>query len=152
MICCISLVCEWWLVLKNTKRFVLFLCCVLCNILTPVGCGGGGRVAPVTPDAGLPGAIDAHWAASHLDEINGPVPKAGETTGRLVTNIIHHLGEETEWMSCRKHSSPLSIIIIRLIKEIVKRWRDAVKHLRFRPSLLLNSFLYDWHLLSSESK
>lgn len=37
-------------------------------------------MAPVTPDAGLSGAIDAHWIAPHLDEIDGPGPEACQPT------------------------------------------------------------------------
>lgn len=44
------------------------------------GGGGGGRVAPVAPDAGLPGAVDAHRVAPHLDEIDGTGPEACEPT------------------------------------------------------------------------
>lgn len=40
------------------------------SVLTTVGCGRSCRVAPVTPNAWLPGAIDAHWSASYLDKIN----------------------------------------------------------------------------------
>ncbi|KAF3834934.1 hypothetical protein F7725_027492 [Dissostichus mawsoni] len=50
------------------------------DVLTADGSGGGGRMAPVTPDAGLPGAIDAHWVASHLDKINGPGSEACQPT------------------------------------------------------------------------
>lgn len=61
--------------------------------LTTARCGGGSRVAPVTPDASLPGAIDAYWVAPHLDKIDSPGTKACQTTWRLVTNIIHYLRE-----------------------------------------------------------
>jgi len=37
-------------------------------------------VAPVAPDAGLPGAVDAHRVAPHLDEIDGTGPEACEPT------------------------------------------------------------------------
>lgn len=45
---------------------------VSCSILTVNRCGGSGWVAPVTPDASLPGAIDAYWVAPHLDKIYCP--------------------------------------------------------------------------------
>lgn len=56
-------------------------------------------MAPVTPDARLPGAVDAHRIAPHLDKIDGAGPEACEPTGCLVTHIIHHLligGERQE--------------------------------------------------------
>lgn len=63
----------WW-VLYNISQFSLG------DVLTADGSGGGGRMAPVTPDAGLPGAIDAHWVAPHLDKINGPGSEACQPT------------------------------------------------------------------------
>lgn len=50
------------------------------SILTVTRCGGGVRVAPVTPDARLSGAIDAHWVTPHLDKIYRARPEACQTT------------------------------------------------------------------------
>lgn len=37
-------------------------------------------MTPVAPDPGLPGAIDAHWVAPHLDKIDGSRLEARQPT------------------------------------------------------------------------
>lgn len=99
-----ALFCSYGLVLKCTQSFAFsmhpnskILKVASFFVLTSAGCGGSGRVAPVTPDAGLPGAIDAHWIAPHLDKVDGSWLEACQPTWRLVTDIVHHLWEGTKW-------------------------------------------------------
>ena len=87
-----------WKDKKFIKEFLtlfFFFYHVLCE-RTTVGSGGGSRVTPVTPDSSLPGAIDAHWVAPHLDKIDGSRTEACQPTWCLVTSIIHHLSEGTK--------------------------------------------------------
>lgn len=90
-------------------------------------------MAPVAPDAGLPGAVDAHWVAPNLDKIHGSRFEAGQPARSLVPNIVQHLREdlflENDGRGCRKKtmhfkqclaSKQLSLIILR-VRELNQR-------------------------------
>lgn len=69
---------------------------VVCKVPTTAGRGGGGRMAPVAPNAGLPRAKDAHWVAPHLDKIDGPRLEACEAARCQIADIVHQLMERSE--------------------------------------------------------
>lgn len=66
------------------------------TVLTTVWCGGSSRVAPVTPDSSLPGAINAHRVAPHLDEVDRPRTESRQPAGGLVPDVIHHLRDRRD--------------------------------------------------------
>lgn len=71
-------------------------------------------MAPVAPDAGLPGAVDAHWVAPNLDKIHGSRFEAGQPARSLVPNIVQHLREdlflEKDGRGCREKQCILNSV------------------------------------------
>lgn len=61
------------------------------SVLTTEWSGSCCGVAPVAPDASLPGAQDAHRVTTHLDKVHRARPQACQPAGSLVPHIIYHL-------------------------------------------------------------
>lgn len=71
-------------------------------------------MAPVTPDSSLPGAVDAHRVAPHLDKVDSSRTETRQPARGLVPDVIYHLreGKEAGGVTLRSHLALEAIIVL----------------------------------------